>query len=220
MRLKVDEALKVVPALKHFWLHQLNIEILAEQETESGMSPYNLDEIYEGLSLALNLEEQIRAKLSTEKSVHLLNEKLGYHPRLYSAISRLTSFINFGVTKHNTRTLAELGFYNRSDLLQDLAFFEYPEIPIPNAQDPNYQNEADLREKLFPFSRLEKQLPNSNIPLDTYIGALLHQQISNKKLVHVEVCGPYILFVDEDKNVSVWSCRLFPLRLFTFWAGI
>jgi hypothetical protein len=26
--------------------------------------------------------------------------------------------------------------------------------------------------------------------------------------------------VDEDKNVSVWSCRLFPIKLFSFWAGI
>ena len=48
----------------------------------------------------------------------------------------------------------------------------------------------------------------------------MHQQISNKKIKCYDVCGPYILFVDEEKNVSVWSCRLFPVHLFTFWAGI
>lgn len=90
--------------------------------------------------MVLNLEEQLRAKLSNSSTVSILNEKLGYHPRLYSAINRLTSFINYGVTKHNTTKLAELGFYNRSDMLQDLAYFEYPEIPIPVVQDPAFQS--------------------------------------------------------------------------------
>jgi hypothetical protein len=85
------------------------------------------------LSFALNLEEQLRAKLSSSESVSLINEKLGYHPRLYSAISRLTSFINYGITKYDVKKLAELGFYNKSDMLQDLAFFESPDIPISNA---------------------------------------------------------------------------------------
>ena len=168
----------------------------------------------------MNLEEQLRAKLSQESSVNILNQKIGYHPRLYSAINRLTSFINYGITKHNTRTLAELGFYNKSDMLQDLAYFENPDIPIPNAQDPAFQTEAEIRSKLFPFSRLERGLPNSNIPLEAYINAIMHQEISKKKIKSYDVCGPYLLFVDEDKNVSVWSCRLFPIHLFTFWAGI
>jgi hypothetical protein len=114
----------------------------------------------------------------------LLNEKLCYHPRLYSAINRLTSFINYGITKYQTRTLAELGFYNKSDLLQDVAYFECPDIPIPAAEGPAYRSELELRQKLFPFSRMERQLPNSNVPLDTYIKALMHQQISTKQIKH------------------------------------
>jgi hypothetical protein len=175
LSIKVEEALKVIPAIKHFWLHQLNIEILAEEETESGMPTYNLDQIYEGLGFALNLEEQLRAKLSTDSTAILLNEKIGYHPRLYSAVSRLASFINYGVTKHNTTTLAELGFYNKSDLLQDLAYFEHPDIPIPSAENPTIHSESALRHKLFPFARLERGLPNSNVPLDTFINAIMHQ---------------------------------------------
>ena len=127
------------------------------------------------MSYALNLEEQLRAKLSHSSTIDVLNEKLGYHPRLYSAVNRLTSFINYGVTKYDTRTLAELGFFNKSDMLQDLAFFEYPEIPIPVAQDPAFSSELELREKLFPFSRLERGLPNSNVPLESYIKAIMHQ---------------------------------------------
>lgn len=49
------------------------------------------------------------------------------HPRLYSSISRLASFLNYGNSKYNTVKLAELGFYNRSDMLQDLAFVELPD---------------------------------------------------------------------------------------------
>ena len=172
------------------------------------------------MNFALNLEEQLRAKLSHSSTIDLLNEKLGYHPRLYSAVSRLTSFINYGVTKYDTKVLAQLGFFNKSDMLQDLAFFEYPEMPIPAAQDPTFSSAHKLREKLFPFSRFERGLPNSNVPLESYIKAIMHQEISKKKITHHEVCGQYILFVDEDKNVSVWSCRLFPIHLFTFWAGI
>jgi hypothetical protein len=67
---------------------------------------HNLDQVYEGFGFALNLEEQLRAKLSNEEGVQLLDSKLGYHPRLYSAISRLASFINYGITKYNTKTLA------------------------------------------------------------------------------------------------------------------
>ena len=112
----------------------------------------------------------------------MLNEKLGHHPRLYSAINRLTSFVNYGVTKFSTRVLAELGFYNKSDCLQDLAFFEYPDIPIPVAEDPTYHSERDLRQKLFPFSRLERNLPNTNIPLETYINSIMQQPISKSRI--------------------------------------
>ena len=46
-----------------------------------------------------------------------------YHPRLYSAFERLGSFLNYGNTKFETKKLAELGFFNKSDMLQDLSYF-------------------------------------------------------------------------------------------------
>lgn len=145
-----------------------------------------------------------------------LNEHFPYHPRLYSAWSRLASFINYGNTKFNAIKLAEAGFYNKSDMLQDLAFYETPEIPIPVAEDPAYLNEEELRRKLFPFSRVERGLPVSNVPLSAVTRSLLHQAVSDKPIIFKEVRGKYLLLVDEDFSVSVWSCSLFPLRLFTF----
>jgi hypothetical protein len=53
----------------------------------------------------------------------------------------LASFINYGNTKFDVVKLAEAGFYNKSDMLQDIAFYEFPEVPIPAAEDPSYKNE-------------------------------------------------------------------------------
>lgn len=44
------------------------------------------------------------------------------HPRLYSSFQRLSSFLNYGNTKYDVVKLAELGFYNRSDMLQDISY--------------------------------------------------------------------------------------------------
>jgi hypothetical protein len=74
-------------------------------------------------------------------SISKLGENFSYHPRLYSAWSRLASFINYGSSRYDSVQLAELGFYNKSDMLQDLAFFEFPEIPIPAAEEPSYADE-------------------------------------------------------------------------------
>ena len=52
-----------------------------------------------------------------------LNAHYPYHPRLYSAFNRLASFINYNTSRYDTIQLAELGFYNKSDALQDIAFY-------------------------------------------------------------------------------------------------
>jgi len=83
----------------------------------------NLDEIYRHLRALLHLEEQIRAKLMNNLGQTKLNLNYPYHPRLYSAWSRFASFVNYSNTKYNTVKLAELGFYNKTDMLQDLAYF-------------------------------------------------------------------------------------------------
>lgn len=46
LKLQTEEALKVIPAFKHYWLHQLQVHIIAERESESSMPSYNLDEVY------------------------------------------------------------------------------------------------------------------------------------------------------------------------------
>lgn len=104
-------------------------------------------------------------------------------------------------------------------MLQDLAFYEFPEIPLPVTEDPSYENECQLRKKLFPFSRAERGLPTSNVPLEAITKSLLHQTLTEKPILFKEVRGNYLLVVDEDYSVSLWSCVLFPVRLLTFKAS-
>lgn len=122
LSIEVNEAIKVTSHNKNYWLNELSKVIVAEESGEA-TDVQNLDIIYEGLQSALHLEEQIRAKLMNSSGIAKLNENYSYHPRLYSAWSRLASFINYGNTKYNAIELAELGFYNKSDMLQDLAYY-------------------------------------------------------------------------------------------------
>lgn len=219
LRIELKEAVRITTLNRNYWLGELSKVIEQEEKNDPAIHTLNLDIIFEKLQFTLHLEEQIRAKLMSSAGAAKLAEYFPYHPRLYSAWSRLASFINYGNTKFNTVALAEAGFYNRSDMLQDLAFYEFPEIPLPVTEDPAYTNEADLRKKLFPFSRAERGLPTSNVPLEAVTRSLLHQTISNKPILFKEVRGDYLLVVDDDYNVSVWSCYLFPVRLFTFGAS-
>lgn len=70
----------------------------------------------------MNIDEQLRLRLSTNKNKALINELYEYHPRGYNSLNRLISFLNYGNSRFDVFKLAELGFYNKSDMLQDLAF--------------------------------------------------------------------------------------------------
>ena len=177
LSIDVNEAIKITSHNKNYWLNELS-KVIAAEESGEAAGVQNLDIIYEGLQNALHLEEQIRAKLMNSSGIAKLNETYSYHPRLYSAWSRLASFINYGNTKYSSLQLAELGFYNKTDMLQDLAFYENPDVPIPVAEDPNFSSERDVRSKLFPFSRVERGLPSSNVPLSAVANSLLHQSVS------------------------------------------
>ena len=118
---------------KNYYLNELSKIIEAEEKGVVTVAVKNLDEIYENLRFFLHIEEQIRAKLMNSLGQAKLKEHYPYHPRLYSAWSRFTSFVNYSNTKYDTIKLAELGFYNKTDMLQDLAYFEHPNITIPLA---------------------------------------------------------------------------------------
>jgi hypothetical protein len=62
---------------------------------------------------------------------------------------------------------------------------------------------------------VERGLPSSNVPLAAVTHSLIHQTVCEKPILFKSVSGDYVLFVDEDYNVSVWSCRIFPVRLFS-----
>ena len=53
---------------------------------------------------------------------------------MYNAVNRLCSFINYGNTKHDVFKLADSGFFNKTDMLQDLAYVESPSVGIPSAE--------------------------------------------------------------------------------------
>jgi hypothetical protein len=123
LRIELDEAVRIVTANRHFWLGELGKIIDFEQSSDPSTPIMNLDLVYQKLQFTLHLEEQLRAKLMNSSGSAKAAEYFPYHPRLYSAWSRLASFINYGNTKYNIISLAEAGFYNKSDMLQDLAFY-------------------------------------------------------------------------------------------------
>lgn len=60
---------------------------------------------------------------------------------MYNAMNRLCSFINYGNTKHDVKKLADLGFFNKTDMLQDLAYVESPHVGVPTAEEGLKENE-------------------------------------------------------------------------------
>lgn len=116
-------------------------QYIVEQTGKGKVLEHNLDVIYEKLNFFLNIDEQLRIKLSTNKNKKLLEQLYPYHPRPYSAVNRLCSFLNYGNTKFDPFKLADLGFFNKTDMLQDLAFIENPHTPIPTAEE--YPNETE-----------------------------------------------------------------------------
>lgn len=50
-------------------------------------------------------------------------------------MNRLCSFLNYGNTKFDLFKLADLGFFNKTDMLQDIAYIENPQLPIPTAEE-------------------------------------------------------------------------------------
>ena len=54
-------------------------------------------------------------------------------------------------------------------MLQDLAYCEFPEQQIPNAEEFAGTSSYILREKLLPFARMVRSLPFPNVPLKTII---------------------------------------------------
>lgn len=149
-------------------------------------------------------------------SKKLSQEIFKYHPRLYSAFERLGSFLNYGNTKYDPIRLAEAGFYNKSDMLQDLAYCEYPEEPVPNAEETTAASETALREKLFPFARMVRELPFPNVPLNSVVSSLPAAKISETQVVAHDLQAPYGAFLDKEGAVSLWSLELMTYKMLEF----
>lgn len=158
---------------------------------------YNVDTIYEEISQNLNILEQIRARLMNDSCYEGFKKFFPCHPRLYSAFSRLSSFLNYGNSKYNQVRLAEVGFYNRSDMLQDLSYVELPEHEIPSLEEENAKSETDLLKKLFPFSRMARGLPFPNVDLESFLSSTHCQRTTSSEIISYSTLDPYIAFVDN-----------------------
>jgi hypothetical protein len=115
--------------------------------------------------MALNLDEQLRCKLLHSQAASLYRELYPNHLRLYTAIYRLSSYVNYGNTKFNVAQLAEHGFYNTADGLQKLSHYECPHAHISNIEEGHFKNEQDIVRLQLPFLRSVNGLPYPNVPL-------------------------------------------------------
>lgn len=107
-----------------------NSRIEEESSTEELIE--NIDDVFTQLGFWLDIDEQLRCQLLDANCSKIYKEHYPNYSRLYTAIQRLSSFLNYGNTRYNVVKLAELGFFNKSDLLQNLSHYEDPLIPIPN----------------------------------------------------------------------------------------
>ena len=53
-----------------------------------------------------------------------------------------------------------------------------PEEIIPNAEELDVKDEKEMKNKLFPFSRMARGLPYPNVSLETVLNSLPSQRIS------------------------------------------
>ena len=146
----------------------------------------------------------------------MYNANFTYHPRLYSALSRLASFYNYGNTKFNILELADAGFYNKSDMFQDLVYFEHSGLPLPTAEEENVKDASELRANLLPYCRLERNLPFPNVSLDLALASFHTQKVSEAEIVSHQISNPYTLFADKNSKISVWSCEVMVYKMFEF----
>lgn len=159
----------------------------------------------------LNIDEQIRCKLLHSGAHELYKELYPNHLRLYTAFYRLSSFVNYGNTKFDRIKLAECGFYNKADTLQQLAHYESPNTVMTNIECGAYKKEDKIKAQQFPFLRSVNGLSYPNVPLNVSLhnmAALSH----GSNIVSTSVTGHYLGTMSEDKVFCLWSTELMLLK--------
>lgn len=119
--------------------------------------------------------------------------------------------MNYGNTKFDRIKLAECGFYNKFDTLQQLAHYESPNTVMTNIECGAYKKEDKIKSQQFPFLRSVNGLPFPNVPLSVSLenlAALSH----GSKITSTCVTGHYLGTMSEDKVFSLWSTELMLLK--------
>ena len=176
----------------------------------------NIDEVYTKLGYWLNLDEQVRCQLLDHKNEKLFSELYPNYSRLYTAFFRLSSFLNYGNSRYDVIQLAELGFYNQSDLLQNLAHYEDPHVPISNIEEGPFLSESQLLRKRLPHLRSLNNLPFPNVPLEVSLTSLPAQTHDGGDISKVVTSGNFFGLVSTDKVFSLWTSEVLLLNLISF----
>lgn len=201
----------------HYWLYQLQLTSAALSDmTELTAYPsHNLDVIYTELSKALHLDEQLRCSLLHSEAKGLYQEFYPNHLRLYTAIYRLSSFVNYGNTKFGVERLAEIGFYNLVDGIQRLAHYESPNTHIANIESGQFENERDIVKQQLPFLRSVNGLPFPNIPLKVSLDShpAYPHSIGSSEIIAVTPQNRYLGVLSKDKTFTLWNTELMLAKL-------
>lgn len=122
---KLSEVKAIINSNLGYWLTQMDKseKIYNGGSSAEDVDVENIDDIFTQLGYWLDIDEQVRCQLLDEKSQKMYKEHYPNYSRLYTAIQRLSSFLNYGNTRYNVVKLAELGFYNKSDLLQNISHY-------------------------------------------------------------------------------------------------
>jgi hypothetical protein len=193
----------------------LTAAALSEKTELTAYPEHNLDVIYTELAKVLNIDEQLRCSLLHSLGRSIYREFYPNHLRLYTAIYRLSSFVNYGNTKFKVEKLAENGFYNIADGLQKLAHYESPNTHISNIEEGQFTKEKDIVKQQLPFLRSINGLPFPNVPLKVSLDSHPAYSHSAKpsNIISVAPESRYLGVLGDDMTFTLWSAELMLVRL-------
>jgi hypothetical protein len=74
-------------------------------------------------------------------------------------------------------------------------------------------DEEELRRKMFPFSRMARNLSFPNVDLKSFLSSIHCQRTTAGEILHHVTLDPYIVLVDSETKVSLWSCEMMVHRM-------
>jgi hypothetical protein len=192
----------------------------------SGSLAFPLESVYCNLGTLLRVDEQLLAMTQHEGAEpELLGLFFSKTSRLYSAFSRLSSFLNFpeNQKKFSLIDLAEAGLYNYSDYMYELRHFIDPTTPLESIINDNSSTDiwGTLKQQL-PFNRMLNGLPSPNVELAETVNNLPSSHHLNRKGKRAAVTkllsspdSSIIATCGTTGEVNIWNAELTLFKLKT-----